>query len=342
MVLLGHFVMSYKVFPGISYPLAGLGVEFFFVISGFLITTLLLKEKVRMGTISLKDFYIRRFFRIIPVAYLYLTSVVAANLIFKLHVAYFSLIVSFLFVRNFFMYSNGVNNLATHYWSLSVEEQFYLVFPVILKKWWRCYVAFLLGIMATSVLSDFWVLVVEPAAQPSNFMLVLMRQFQSIAIGSLCAIFLFQNPGIPGPKLVRKSLISAVLFVIIVSFAFLRTLVPFTVSLLQSILFAAILVVNLQGGESASFRLLNNKWMRLIGALSYSIYIWQQPFTLNLTFIDALSVMKPYKDDLLFHLCVTLISLVLLVLISCLSYFYYEKPFLMLKKRFGPKGLSLG
>jgi peptidoglycan/LPS O-acetylase OafA/YrhL len=51
--------------------------------------------------------------------------------------------------------------------------------------------------------------------------------------------------------------------------------------------------------------------------------------------------MKPFKESFLLHFCISVLSLLLLVSISCLSYFYYERPFLALKKRFSPRAVSL-
>ena len=346
MVLLGHFVISYHTYPGnaralaIAFPMSHLGVEFFFVISGFLITTLLLKERVNTQTISLKNFYIRRFFRIMPVAYLYLTLVLIANVVLHLHFDYWLLFVSFLFLRNFFLHPEGVNNIAAHYWSLSVEEQFYFLFPVIIKKWFSLYIPLLFLIITLSVFSDLFVLLAKPTGEITRLGLIFIQQFQSIAVGSLCSIYLFKYPEHAIQDITRKSLISAILLIAVLSSCFFRTVVPQAVTLLQSILFAALMILNLQGEESLSFRLLNNRWMKFIGVLSYSLYIWQQPFTLNLPFIDKVGFFKPYQNNFPVHLCISLVSLILLCLVSILSYFYYEKRFLALKRRFSPKTLG--
>src|ERR1700744_3020835 len=77
-----------------------IGVQIFFVISGFLITTLLLKEKVKNGWISLRQFYIRRVLRIVPVAYLYIFVVLILNYFFKLGMTFENFLVSTLYLKN--------------------------------------------------------------------------------------------------------------------------------------------------------------------------------------------------------------------------------------------------
>jgi hypothetical protein len=125
-----------------------------------------------------------------------------------------------------------------------------------LKKWFRFYILFLLTIVVLSVLSDCFVLAAEPAGKATNVLLIVVRQFQGIAVGSLCSIVIF------------KSLISYVLSSAILLTAFAPTVIPLTVGLFQSVLFAALMVLNLQGADNLTFRLLNNKWMRVVGVLS--------------------------------------------------------------------------
>ena len=106
-----------------------IGVHLFFIISGFLITTLLLKEKVKRGNVSLKNFYIRRVLRIFPVAYLYLIVLLVLNVLFKLGITAQSFVGAALYVRNLPVASDWYTG---HFWTLSIEEQFYLFAPIVL------------------------------------------------------------------------------------------------------------------------------------------------------------------------------------------------------------------
>ncbi|MDQ6678576.1 MAG: acyltransferase, partial [Acidobacteriota bacterium] len=110
----------------------GLGVLMFFVISGFLITWLLLKENERTGTVSLKHFYARRSLRIFPAFYLYALIAIASLAIFWKPIPWPSAAASLLYVENYFQALYGDPGTAfSHTWSLGVEEQFYLLWPLL-------------------------------------------------------------------------------------------------------------------------------------------------------------------------------------------------------------------
>lgn len=121
---LGHFV------PG------GLGVTIFFFISGYIITSLLMREREVCGDINIKKFYLRRFFRLMPALLVYLFVSVLVKLAYGLHVSLSELMSALFFYANyygiFFGFSNeGLISPFTIVWSLSVEEHFYLVFPLL-------------------------------------------------------------------------------------------------------------------------------------------------------------------------------------------------------------------
>ena len=111
-----------------------LGVTIFFSISGFLITTLLLREQDRTGTISLRGFYERRIARIFPAAYVYIGAMAILSLIGVLHLRWGVFLGASLFcwnygaILNLFAGSSDYVVLA-HFWSVSLEEQFYLFWP---------------------------------------------------------------------------------------------------------------------------------------------------------------------------------------------------------------------
>ena len=137
-VIIAHLNYSYKN-PIVFFLVEGgsLGVYIFFVISGFIITTLLLKEKLRKGRISLRSFYIRRFLRIFPVAYLFLFVLCLLNYFFHLAIPAMAFAGAAFYLTNFsfipFIWYTA------HFWSLAVEEQYYLVFPFILKINFKIY-----------------------------------------------------------------------------------------------------------------------------------------------------------------------------------------------------------
>ena len=335
-VLVFHILMSYK-FDFNFYSLADLGVQFFFVISGFLITSLLIKEKVRSGTILLKNFYIRRFLRILPVAYLYLIVVVILNYILKLQLDYLLILTSFLFIRNFFTSNSSVvNNLTTHYWSLSVEEQFYIIFPAIIRKSLTAYIIFLISIIILALITNIY----NPTEYILNnniqhvllIILQLINQFIGIAVGSLLSILIYKK--IIRVEFIQHALTSLLLFAATIALTFYEGILQNFKVVFQCILFCCILIPNLKQSKSIVFRFLNHAYMKWIGILSYSLYIWQQPLTLNLTFINKTSFMQQFENKIPIDIAVSLLSIIGLIFISYISYHFYEKKFLILKERF--------
>jgi len=113
---------------------AGLGVMIFFIISGFLITWLLLDEYDSTDTISLKRFYFRRTFRIFPAFYVYWIVIVGALLLKHGHLLWGQAIATFFYVGNYYQGFNGYPESGlSHAWSLGVEEQYYLIWPAIFR-----------------------------------------------------------------------------------------------------------------------------------------------------------------------------------------------------------------
>ena len=133
LVLLNHLVGTLY-YPAILSPLGefgNFGVRVFFVISGYLITSLLIKEHERTGSISLKNFYLRRVFRIFPAAYTYLLVLAVLNA--KYHILHrHDLLFAATYLTNFRLSRAWY---VGHLWSLAVEEQFYMLWPMVLVVW---------------------------------------------------------------------------------------------------------------------------------------------------------------------------------------------------------------
>jgi peptidoglycan/LPS O-acetylase OafA/YrhL len=132
LVVIGHLTESHsktEIGLDVAGAFANLGVQIFFVISGYLITKLLLLESQKTGTVSLRQFYIRRAYRILPAATFYMLPVF---FIFRHELRWYHAAAAMLYLANFdFSHPWFLG----HLWSLSVEEQFYLLWPGALKKW---------------------------------------------------------------------------------------------------------------------------------------------------------------------------------------------------------------
>jgi peptidoglycan/LPS O-acetylase OafA/YrhL len=129
----------------------GHGVAIFFVLSGYLITSKLQLERGAAGSIDLKSFYIRRFFRLMPVAWLYLGLTALALSFGHLLSHPIEFLGALFFFRNYVDFPN-LSPLTSHFWSLSVEEQFYLVWPPVLSALSKRRGA-LIAIVATSIIA---------------------------------------------------------------------------------------------------------------------------------------------------------------------------------------------
>lgn len=324
MVVIYHLVIKYQFSLESIYFLGSLGVNIFFVISGFLITTLCIKEKVITGNLSLKNFYIRRALRILPVAYLYIFTIVVLNYFFNLNIASTSVVAAMLFVTNISFLSKKFSfdwDLA-HYWTLSTEEQYYIFFPGILKKNFGAYVAVVLliclGLPIIIHLKPYISLLNEGVIES---ILRYLLKFQGIATGCLFSILMFKGYFNFGRW---QLLLTVVSIYMIFHLDFnAESNLRHSFSNLATFIFIGIIVVNnIRYTDNILYKFLNLKVLNLIGLLSYSIYIWQQLFLSN----DPNFPLSKYPVNLIFVLVV-----------PCLSYFFYERYFLKLKTVFAKK-----
>jgi peptidoglycan/LPS O-acetylase OafA/YrhL len=325
LVILSHFYFQspsvwLRIFSGYY------GVTIFFVISGYLITTLLLKEKFKSGKISLSRFYIRRALRIIPVSYLFILVLILLNYVFQLKTPIYDYLSALLYLKNTpFLHNN--DPFTAHFWTLSIEEQFYIIFPWILSLSLKAYtylITLFIILLPMGAYADFYHL--GPFKEPLvHIGFSLIGQTSPILIGSLTAILIFQNP------LVFKKIFNPSSFFNILILIFSAYLLSDTQHYLPSVLkptLCSILVMyvllnHMQKSEHWFYKLLNSSWMNYIGILSYSLYIWQQIFTFHLPWKSFLGLPNtPW------------VNLILLILVSYISYNYYEKFFLSFKNKF--------
>ena len=261
------------------------GVDIFFVISGFLITKII-DDAVNAGRFGITDFYIRRIRRIFPALF----AVYAATAIFA--VFYFfsfeadfvgkALLSSVFFVSNIFFLrqsgyfaENGTVNPLLHTWSLSVEEQFYIVLPLLIFALSTLAVKLRHAILATIALVSFIAacLMVD-ADQSSAFYLMQYRGWEFL-LGSLLAIGAV--PAIKSQRLADYAGIAG-LVLIVASVAIMSRKLPFPGhGALAPCLGAALIIHSGAGWRTGVSRLLSTPPMRFFGLISYSLYLWHYP-----------------------------------------------------------------
>jgi peptidoglycan/LPS O-acetylase OafA/YrhL len=262
------------------------GVSVFFVISGFLITSLLLKELHATGTIGLKRFYLRRAFRIFPPFYLYLGIIFVLALVGVFHTPLRAFFFAAIYTSNYYFGPGGDFLGLQHIWSLSVEEQFYLLWPaalLLLGKRRAIYLAgFLILISPWSRLVTYFVLAPEHRALVDR---MFHSSIDTIMFGCLLAL-LWQNDRFN--RLLRMgtnswSMAGAVFFLFLVDpLLDLRFRGSYSMLIgmtLEGISICLITVYVVRRPETFPGRVLNTPILRHIGVISYSLYLWQNILT---------------------------------------------------------------
>lgn len=281
---------------------ANTGVRIFFVISGYLITTLLLREHEKTSTISLSEFYIRRAYRILPAAFAYMVPVL---ILFWHEMRWYHAAAAVLYVVNFDLARPW---FIGHLWSLGVEEQFYFLWPGVLKKFFRHRTAILLAVMALApVYSTIGYALKVPGGAYGTFPSVA----DNLAVGCLLAIFAARMPRI-GPWVALAMVVAIVLIPQFPAHTPARTLfMLFVLWPVMNVCIAGVLLHVVQH----PYRMLNLAPVVFLGRISYSLYLWQQLF-----FFDPDP--GPLK-----------ITLPLAFGFACLSYYVVEQPMLRLREK---------
>jgi peptidoglycan/LPS O-acetylase OafA/YrhL len=259
-----------------------LGVDLFFAISGVLICSRLLEEERSTGSISLRGFYLRRFFRIFPAAWLFLASYLILSLCNQLPRDFGGILTAFLMVRNFWVAIAGDiprTWYTIHFWSLSVEEHFYLILPALLVFTRKRRVR-ILGVL--SFLAMTWIMVVEhyPALQAPNFQLRTDIRIDALLIPAMFATLLAE------PRIRAKAVqwlrpwvvcLGFVVFSILITNSSSR-FVAGTFIFVIAIGFPLFTISTMLHPGSVSCRILELPVLRFIGRISFSLYLWQQLF----------------------------------------------------------------
>jgi peptidoglycan/LPS O-acetylase OafA/YrhL len=299
-----------------------LGVDVFFVISGFLIT-LYIYETASLGKFSLKVFYQRRIRRILPVTLvvLFATSMVAPLILIGIDYERFikSLIASLTFTSNIYFWRDGgyfgqADSLKPllHIWSLSIEEQFYLFFPVaflfILKIHKSIKVRlFVVGILSLASLAVYLYMLRIDGSNPA-FFLMPFRVWE-FGAGSIAALiyFKFKNQHI------QSSLLASVALIVLGLTFFSTFIATGFVVVIGTALFLSMGYRSMVGLNI----FFESRFVRYLGLISFSTYLWHWPL---LVFLGYVSIDQPKSFPLITVFFLT-------YLLSVLSYKYIEQPF---------------
>ncbi len=326
---------------GVKYVPGGFGVTVFFFLSGYLITTLLRREHDRSNRIDLKKFYMRRVLRILPPFYLVLFLAVAASWLVGVYSNFSALQLEAL-VSQFFHYSNYHNveygnqymALGTEvYWSLAVEEHFYLLFPVfyiLLRRFqleaskqaciflglcllvllWRCLLVFAMG------------------ADYDRIFFATDTRIDSILFG--CAMAVARNPAMEQDRQISESNLkwiflplglALLMLTLLVRVDSLRDTLRYSI---QGIALYPIFMAAIRFPDWGLFKVLNWNWVRFVGVLSYSLYL------VHFVVIKIFNATMPELG----MMTTGFLTLVVSFVISYAIYRFAEVPAAKLKRRF--------
>lgn len=297
------------------------GVCAFFVLSGFLITILLLKEKQASGSISLSRFYLRRVFRILPAFLVYIIVVAVLCRIGTISVPRWQFVRALTFTMD---YVNHKSWWLGHLWSLSVQERFYLIWPIVAIL---CSRKALIWISAGIIVLDPFIRVADRLLLPwrkDEIFYMGHTRADMLMFGCLVAL-LYENPRfirIVEELFRKKGPAVAAIFLFLISPLLVwnvRGLYFLTIGYtLQGICISLLLLYAIRRANTPFGRFLNAPAVIWVGVLSYSVYIWQQLFIGADTFTTQRSIL----------------GFLFLAPTALASYYLVEKPMLKIKDHF--------
>ena len=332
LVFLAHAGLEHRI-PG------GFGVTTFFFLSGFLITSLMRVEARSAGTVSLRHFYLRRVFRILPPFYLVLTlsTVLALLGVVPGALQLRPVMALAMHFGNYWFVLHGADGVPAGtpvYWSLAVEEHFYLLFPLLYLTTLRLGLGarrqgmLFLGLCAAIFV---WrcVLVLGLGVATDRTYLASDTRFDSILFG--CALAVGLNPVVdaqagsdaPWKRWLFPAGLALLLFTFVYRAEWFRETLRYT---LQGIGLIPVFVTAMRFPGWGPFRFLNRKWVAFFGELTYSLYLVHH--VVLYTVRAQLPDLHPVLQGVL--------GLAISVAFAGAMYRFVERPFARLRRRFGP------
>jgi len=306
------------------------GVDLFFVLSAYLITSLLLRERDLTGTVDLRGFYLRRILRIWPLYLSFVAFATIAGRFFPSQQLSASYVLGFTFLAGNWVYVfHGLpHSFAIPLWTVSIEEQFYLTWPLALRKVTRRRLAFLaIGLLLLAHLLRAWMVMTGAAVNPMEYNT--FTRLDPIALGILVALFHDHLPQLAGWQ--RWALTISGVAVCIAAYAMsaLENDAPMsTWRLAASHSLTAVgslaIMLSVLGTTHPFFR---NKALIYLGKISYGLYVIHElAHLLAKQIYPAASPLRVFVQSSL--------ALAITIALAAASYRWLESPFLQLKERY--------
>ncbi len=323
-VVIGHTLVFRLGFGYRWTHFALLGVLIFFVLSGFLITGLLCSEERRFTNISLKNFYLRRVLRILPAFSVFILIICLLILLdLVIDTPWATIVWSVMFLKNIL----GTGSTVAHLWSLSIEEQFYLVWPIIFSVIGRRrLLAPTLGLILAIVVYRTAAINIAPYLHGRGiFELRSDFRMDSILVGCALALLLDRRPEqsnqfAPLVRWVTHPIWIGPLLIFWTLYCDIPPLWSVYLTV-QTALVCGLVFNAIAFPDTVLGRVLRRRWIGFVGLISYSLYLWQQVFLVTNDPDWGLVREFPF--------CLFIAGAA-----AVLSYFIVERPFLRLKRRF--------
>ncbi len=302
--------------------LASYGVSIFFALSGFLITYLLLEEKKSTERVNTKHFYFRRALRIWPLYYFYILCAFLVYYFFN--VPYHKEVVPFylFMLANIPMILNSTLPFLGHFWSLGVEEQFYLFWPWLAKLNNKklLSISFILVFLLFGLKLVFWFLQLQ-----LPLISISVTRFHTMIIGCIGAIYYFNREKL----FLTHTIIQVICWIVYLLIAVNLFFIP---SLLANEIVAVVTVcVIFAQIERKNYLIdLDLKLFKFIGKISFGIYVYHP----LLLFLLPKMGLKFSNSSTINYVFLYLVVLLLTIFVATLSYNLFEKRFIILKDKF--------
>jgi peptidoglycan/LPS O-acetylase OafA/YrhL len=331
-----------------------IGVDIFFIISGYLIGSIIINELKNTGKFSYINFLTRRVRRILPVLFFIIIASLIFSYFFLLPKDFIdlseSILSSILFGSNYYFSLLGEVYDAVdskylpflHTWSLSVEEQFYIIFPIILVLIFKFYKKYFVTVLFFILLFSFLFAYFSSVNYPIYNFYSLPSRAWEILLGVILAHYEIKKGGFPKikNKLINNTIIFLGFILILSSFYFYNEdmLLPSYPTLMP--LFGTSILIVFTGNNDFITKILSNKVMVFFGLISYSLYLWHYPIfsfsyilefsyenvsrrlifcTIILSIITYLTIEKPFRNKKKISnklLWTTVLSLFLIIIIT--------------------------
>lgn len=299
---------------------ANFGVTIFFSLSGFLITYLLLVEKESSGHVEIGKFYVRRIARIWPLYFFYMLLVL---LYFRFAILDERILWYILFTPNVAFVIGQTLPLLGHYWSLGVEEQFYIVWPWIVK-YSRRLVSVLVAFVICFILLK---LLLKFAHMDRTYAFFHYSRFGCMAIGAIAANLYWSGHQLV--TIVSKKWVQLICWILFALVAINRFHIASLID--HEIIAVATVIVILSQVKGVGIFSLEKKWLSYLGKISFGMYVYN-PLIIALCSIPA----EKIGEDLawLKYAFAFVVVPIVVVIVSHLSYRYLESWFLHWKTKF--------